>query len=226
MTSKQGDAVTVDPKSIASPEQRTTSAFEETLEEWSRSGALGEWEQEDEDAGVESDTKSSKPRPASIKEEQSDYEVQTDVGSEVQTDTDSQDISFERPVITPDERYLVFHMFSTKNNLRCTITDRTSKYVLATLSGGQFTKSDRLKGSPKVAELIFQKAVSVLNSFSVTRLELRSRAVGSMNIRGPTNAARTLITLLQKTFNCWRGVVRTTPESHGMHRPRAIRKVR
>lgn len=132
---------------------------------------------------------------------------------------------FKKIVVDPKWRYAIIFVFSTKNNLRVVITDKTSCVQLGKISGGNLTTADRLKGSPKVAQLMYQKIAERLNTFGITHVEIRLRSVGSMSPRNPTLSSRVLIQLVTRSFNVVKNL-RNSPESHGFMRPKSIRRVR
>lgn len=133
--------------------------------------------------------------------------------------------AFKKVVVDPKWRYAIIAIYSTKNNLRVVVTDKTTSVELGKISGGNLTTADRLKGSPKVAELMYQKLAQRLTSFAITHVEIRLRSVGSLSPRNPTLSSRVLIQLIVRSFNVVKNF-RNSPESHGFMRPKSIRRVR
>lgn len=78
-------------------------------------------------------------------------------------------------------RWGIAHIYSSYNNTIIHITDATGTETLATSSGGQVVKSDRLESSPTAAMVAARKAGEIAKDKGINALHVRIRAPGGHN---------------------------------------------
>lgn len=79
------------------------------------------------------------------------------------------------------ERWGVCHIYSSYNNTIIHITDITGTETIATSSGGQVVKSDRLESSPTAAMVAARKVGELARDKGLTGIHVKIRAPGGHN---------------------------------------------
>lgn len=79
------------------------------------------------------------------------------------------------------ERWGVCHIYSSYNNTIIHVTDITGTETIATSSGGQVVKSDRLESSPTAAMVAAKKVGELVRDKGLTGIHVKIRAPGGHN---------------------------------------------
>jgi small subunit ribosomal protein S11 len=79
----------------------------------------------------------------------------------------------------------IAHIYSSYNNTIIHITDSSGSETIASVSGGQVVKSDRLQSSPTTAMTAAKKAAEIALEKGINMLHVKIRAPGGHN--GPMN---------------------------------------
>ena len=110
----------------------------------------------------------------------------------------------------------VVNIYASYNNTVIHITDLTGAETIATASGGQMVKSDRLESSPTAAMMAAKKAALIAKDKGVNKLIVRIRAKGghSASLR-PGPGAQPAIRALTRSGMKILSIEDVTPIAHG-----------
>jgi len=124
-------------------------------------------------------------------------------------------------------RWGIAHIYSSYNNTIITVTDITGTETIASSSGGQIVKSDRLESSPTAAMGMAKKVAEICKEKGVSGLYIKVRAKGGHN--GPKNpgpGAQAAIRTLSRTGMRIGKIEEVTPEPHNGCRAKGGRRGR
>ena len=124
-------------------------------------------------------------------------------------------------------RWGIAHIYSSYNNTIITVTDITGTETIASSSGGQIVKADRLESSPTAAMGMAKKIAEICKEKGVTGLYIKVRAKGGHN--GPKNpgpGAQAAIRTLSRTGMRIGKIEEVTPEPHNGCRAKGGRRGR
>lgn len=111
-------------------------------------------------------------------------ETKLEKPEEVKTEENKETKPTTRPV-SKNMRWGIANIYSSYNNTIVTITDISGCETLARTSGGMFTKSHRLEGSPTMAMMAAKAAGEQAIEKGLNALHIKLRAPGGQN--GPQN---------------------------------------
>ncbi len=78
-------------------------------------------------------------------------------------------------------RWAVVHVFSSYNNTIIHVTDVSGAETLATVSGGQVVKTDRLESSPNAAMKAAKQVAEIIKEKGINGVHMKIRAPGGHN---------------------------------------------
>jgi len=121
----------------------------------------------------------------------------------------------------------IANIYASQNNTIIQITDLTGAETIATASGGQVVRADRLESSPTAAMLAAKKAASVAKEKGITALFIKVRAQGGHSgAHYPGRGAQPAIRALTRVGIRIMGIEDVTPLPHGGCRPKGGRRGR
>ena len=119
------------------------------------------------------------------------------------------------------------HIYSSYNNTMLHITDMTGAETIALVSGGQFTKQQRLEAHANTAMVMAKEAARNAKEKGVTKLHVRVRAQGGHNgSRHPGPGAQPTIRTLTRNGMKILSIEDVTPIPHGGCRKKGGRRGR
>ena len=126
-----------------------------------------------------------------------------------------------------EDRTGVAHIYASYNNTIIHITDLTGSETIATSSGGQVVRADRLECSPTAAMLAAKKAAAAALDKGVRKLHVKVRAQGGHNgAKYPGPGAQPAIRALARAGMKILGIEDVTPVPHGGCRKKGGRRGR
>lgn len=126
-----------------------------------------------------------------------------------------------------DIRWGIAYIYSSYNNTIIHITDITGAETIATSSGGQVVKSDRMESSPTAAMTAAKRAAEIAKEKGINAIHVRIRAPGGHN--GPNTpgpGAQAAIRALSRTGLRIGVIEDVTPLPHGGCRKKGGRRGR